>query len=260
MFQSSRRRRRRPRTASMSCLVQRLGTTHSRFPSCGRSRASTSPSRPRRQPARPGRHQKRARIAPARVLLPARASFAAPSALKIFPGDAFAVLIAGLPKGGHCAAGLPVTAHAHALPAVRQVLGAGVDGIETAAASPRRSPGPRRPGREIAAAGTAVCAALGSDPSVVVPSEVLAMAAAAGITEAALQAVTRRLHAAGARIVAGASDGGLGPAKPHGLLPRTLDEVRAIRNPGDSRTRRGHLGRRRRLPPGRPEGPHPSRP
>ena len=49
------------------------------------------------------------------------------------------------------------------------------------------------------------------------------MAAAAGITEAALQAVTRRLHAAGARIVAG-GDGGLGPAKPHGLLPRTLDE------------------------------------
>ena len=99
-----------------------------------------------------------------------------------------------------------------------------MDGIEHCSCV--ATPGARIPddlAEEIATAGTAVCATLGSDPSVVVPSEVLAMAAAAGITEAALQAVTRHLHAAGARIVAG-SDGGLGPAKPHGLLPRTLDE------------------------------------
>jgi imidazolonepropionase-like amidohydrolase len=122
------------------------------------------------------------------------------------------------------AACLPVTAHAHALPAVRQVLRAGVDGIEHCSCV--ATGGARIPGDlagEIATAGTAVCATLGSDPSVAVPAEVLAMAAAAGITEAALQAVTRRLYAAGARIVAG-SDGGLGPAKPHGLLPRTLGE------------------------------------
>jgi imidazolonepropionase-like amidohydrolase len=122
------------------------------------------------------------------------------------------------------ALGLPVTAHAHALSAVRQALRAGADGIEHCSCVAEA--GARIPddlAEEIAAAGTAVCATLGSDPSVVVPAEVLAMAAAAGITEAALQAVTRRLHAAGARIVAG-SDGGLGPAKPHGLLPRTLEE------------------------------------
>lgn len=124
------------------------------------------------------------------------------------------------------ALGLPITAHAHALPAVRQALRAGVDGIEHCSCV--ATAGARIPddlAEDIAAAGTAVCATLGSDPSVVVPSEVLAMAAAAaaGITEAALQAVTRHLHAAGARIVAG-SDGGLGPAKPHGLLPGTLDE------------------------------------
>jgi imidazolonepropionase-like amidohydrolase len=122
------------------------------------------------------------------------------------------------------ALGLPITAHAHALPAAWQALRAGVDGIEHCSCV--TTAGARIPddlAGEIAAAGTAVCATLGSDPSVVVPPEVLAMAAAAGITEAALQAVTRRLHAAGARIVAG-SDGGLGPAKPHGLLPRTLDE------------------------------------
>jgi imidazolonepropionase-like amidohydrolase len=122
------------------------------------------------------------------------------------------------------ALGLPITAHAHALPAVRQALRANVDGIEHCSCV--TAAGARIPGDlagEIATAGTAVCATLGSDPSVVVPSEILAMAAAAGITEAALQAVTRHLHAAGARLVAG-SDGGLGPAKPHGLLPRTLDE------------------------------------
>lgn len=122
------------------------------------------------------------------------------------------------------ALGLPITAHAHALPAVWQALRAGADGIEHCSCV--TTAGARVPddlAGEIAAAGTAVCATLGSDPSVVVPPEVVAMAAAAGITEDALQTVTGRLHAKGARIIAG-SDGGLGPAKPHGLLPRTLDE------------------------------------
>ena len=122
------------------------------------------------------------------------------------------------------ALGLPVTAHAHALSAVVQAVRAGVDGIEhCSCVTPA---GARLPGdvaAELADAGVAVCATLGSDPSVVVPPEILAMAQAAGITEAALQVVTAGLHAAGVRIVAG-SDGGLGPAKPHGLLPRTLDE------------------------------------
>jgi imidazolonepropionase-like amidohydrolase len=122
------------------------------------------------------------------------------------------------------ALGLPVTAHAHALSAVVQVVRAGVDGIEhCSCVTPA---GARLPGdvaAELADAGIAVCATLGSDPSVVVPPEILAMAEAAGITEAALQTVTAGLHRAGVRIVAG-SDGGLGPAKPHGLLPRTLGE------------------------------------
>jgi imidazolonepropionase-like amidohydrolase len=122
------------------------------------------------------------------------------------------------------ALGLPVTAHAHALTAVVQAVRAGVDGIEhCSCVTPAGARLPGEVAAELADAGIAVCATLGSDPSVVVPPEILAMAAAAGITEAALQAVTAGLHAAGVRIVAG-SDGGLGPAKPHGLLPRTLDE------------------------------------
>jgi imidazolonepropionase-like amidohydrolase len=122
------------------------------------------------------------------------------------------------------ALGLPITAHAHALTAVMQVARAGVDGIEHCSCV--ASAGARLPdvlAAELADAGIAVCATLGSDPSVVVPAKIRAMAEAAGITEAALQAVTRDLHMANVRIVAG-SDGGLGPAKPHGLLPRTLDE------------------------------------
>lgn len=41
--------------------------------------------------------------------------------------------------------------------------------------------------------------------------------------EAILQEAVRRLYTAGIRLVAG-SDGGIGPAKPHGLLPATLAE------------------------------------
>jgi imidazolonepropionase-like amidohydrolase len=122
------------------------------------------------------------------------------------------------------ALGLPITAHAHALTAVVQAVRAGVDGIEhCSCVTPTGARIPGDVAAELAGAGIAVCATLGSDPSVVVPPEILAMAEAAGITEAALQAVTASLHAAGVTIVAGSS-GGLGPAKPHGLLPRTLDE------------------------------------
>ena len=49
------------------------------------------------------------------------------------------------------------------------------------------------------------------------------MAERAGLTQAILQDGVARLFKAGARIVAG-SDAGIGPAKPHGVLPRTLEE------------------------------------
>jgi imidazolonepropionase-like amidohydrolase len=122
------------------------------------------------------------------------------------------------------ALGLPITAHAHALAAVRQALEVGVDGIEHCTCL---TPSGVRIDDDLvaglAAAGIAVCGTLGSDSSIVVPPEILEMVAKAGIGEAALQQAVRRLHNGGVRLVAG-SDGGIGPAKPHGLLPATLAE------------------------------------
>jgi imidazolonepropionase-like amidohydrolase len=120
--------------------------------------------------------------------------------------------------------GLPVTAHAHAHAAVWQALRAGVDGIEhctsvTAAGAHVDD----ELAAALAASGVAVCPTLGSDPAVSVPPEVLAMAERAGLTQAILQDGVARLSRAGVRIVAG-SDAGIGPAKPHGILPRTLEE------------------------------------
>jgi imidazolonepropionase-like amidohydrolase len=120
--------------------------------------------------------------------------------------------------------GLPITAHAHALSAVQQALAAGVDGIEHCTCL---TPGGVRIDdeltAELAAARVAVCATLGSDRSVVVPPEILELAAKAGLSESVLQQAARQLYDGGVRLVAG-SDGGIAPAKPHGLLRATLAE------------------------------------
>ncbi|RQX04069.1 hypothetical protein DLJ58_28520 [Micromonospora arida] len=117
---------------------------------------------------------------------------------------------------------LPVTAHA--LSAVEQALRVGVDGIEHCTCV--TVTGARVPAEladRLAASGVAVCATLGTDPAVVTPPEVVEMAARAGLSEAALREGVATLHRAGVRLVAG-SDAGLGPAKPHGILPETLVE------------------------------------
>ncbi|GAB4101633.1 amidohydrolase family protein [Micromonospora taraxaci] len=120
--------------------------------------------------------------------------------------------------------GLPVTAHAHALSAVEQALRVGVDGIEhCTCVTTTGARVPEELADRLAASGIAVCATLGTDPAVVTPPEVVEMAARAGLSEAALRADTATLHRAGVRLVAG-SDAGLGPAKPHGILPETLIE------------------------------------
>jgi len=122
------------------------------------------------------------------------------------------------------ALGLPITAHAHALAAVRQALEAGVDGIEHCTClTPAGVAVDDELLARLAASGIAVCGTLGSDRSIVVPPEILEMVARAGIGEAVLQQAVRRLYDGGVRIVAG-SDGGIAPAKPHGLLPATLAE------------------------------------
>ncbi len=120
--------------------------------------------------------------------------------------------------------GLPITAHAHALTAVRQAVEVGVDGIEHCTClTPAGVQMDDDLLAELAAAEVTVCATLGSDPSIVVPPEILEIVAKAGISEAILQGAVRRLQYGGVRLVGG-SDGGIGPAKPHGLLPTTLAE------------------------------------
>jgi imidazolonepropionase-like amidohydrolase len=120
--------------------------------------------------------------------------------------------------------GLPITAHAHALSAVRQALAVGVDGIEHCTClTPTGVEIDDELLAGLAASGITVCGTLGSDPSIVVPPAILELVAKAGISEAALQQAVRRLSDGGVRMVAG-SDGGIGPAKPHGLLPATLAE------------------------------------
>jgi imidazolonepropionase-like amidohydrolase len=119
---------------------------------------------------------------------------------------------------------LPVTAHAHAHAAVWQALRAGVDGIEhCTSVTPSGAHIDDELAGALAASGIAVCPTLGSDPAVVVPPEIVAMAERAGLTQAILQDGVARLRRAGVTIIAG-SDAGLGPAKPHGILPRTLEE------------------------------------
>ncbi|MEV7989788.1 amidohydrolase family protein [Micromonospora sp. NPDC085948] len=120
--------------------------------------------------------------------------------------------------------GLPVTAHAHALGAVEQAVRVGVDGIEhCTCVTTTGAHVPDELADRLAASGVAVCATLGTDPAVVTPPEVVAMAARAGLSEAILRDGVATLHRAGVRLVAG-SDAGLGPAKPHGILPETLIE------------------------------------
>lgn len=120
-------------------------------------------------------------------------------------------------------AGLPVVAHAHALEAVRQVVEAGVDGIEHCSCVTDH--GVDMPGdlmRALAASGIAVGPTLGWAPG---PDAEFARAVLAGaglVWDDALRMVGRA-HEAGVRLVAG-TDGGIGAFKPHGILPHALRE------------------------------------
>jgi imidazolonepropionase-like amidohydrolase len=120
--------------------------------------------------------------------------------------------------------GVPVTAHAHGLPAVEQAVAAGVDGIEHG--SCLTPSGIRQPDRLLGALATrriAVCPTLGWAPGVplAIPPAIAARMAQAGVTLEAFRAAVGRLHRAGVRLVAG-SDAGIAPVKPHGVLPETL--------------------------------------
>jgi imidazolonepropionase-like amidohydrolase len=122
-------------------------------------------------------------------------------------------------------AGLPVTAHAHGLPAVLQSVDAGVDGIEHC--SCLTSSGPLLPtdlAVRLALAGTYVCPTLGGTPGVEPPPFVLARLKAAGVDLEQHRAHAADMHRAGITLVAG-TDAGISPAKRHGIVPMAVVDL-----------------------------------
>jgi imidazolonepropionase-like amidohydrolase len=124
------------------------------------------------------------------------------------------------------AAGLPVTAHAHGLPAVHMAMAAGVDGIEHC--SFLTDKGISQSGEDLARlaeAGTAICPTLGTAGTLVPLPNAVATLSKLGMTMEQVVEMRKRqvaqMHAAGVRIISG-SDGGIAAAKPHGLLPASV--------------------------------------
>jgi len=132
-------------------------------------------------------------------------------------------------------AGLPVTAHAHAVTAVELSLAAGVDGIEHCSCITKDGiEMSRRLAAAIAAAGIPICPTVGKKLDAVPPPQILAMMARLGVTFEARLAQVGDMHRAGVALIAGA-DSGINPAKPHGLLPESIiDMVTAGLSPGEA--------------------------
>lgn len=121
------------------------------------------------------------------------------------------------------AAGLPVTAHAHGLPAVHMAMAAGVDGIEHCSFLTDKGISQSEEDlARLAEAGTVVCPTVGTAGTLVPPPNAVATLRKLGMTMEQVVEMRRRrvaqMHAAGVRIVSG-SDAGIAAAKPHGLLP-----------------------------------------
>lgn len=123
--------------------------------------------------------------------------------------------------------GVPVTAHAHALAAIKQCVTAGVDGIEHCSfLTDRGMVTPPRLAAAIAAAGIAVCPTLGHDLDAMasLPPAMIALAERVGITVEQRLAQIGELHAERVSFVSGV-DSGINPVKRHGLLPSAIVEL-----------------------------------
>lgn len=108
--------------------------------------------------------------------------------------------------------GLPITAHAHATQAVADVLAAGFDSIEHCTFMTEDGIDERPDLIEaLAASGIVVSATVGMLPGTEAPPRIAARLAA-------LTTHLGRLRDAGITMV-GSSDGGIGPPKPHDILP-----------------------------------------
>jgi imidazolonepropionase-like amidohydrolase len=121
--------------------------------------------------------------------------------------------------------GLPVTAHAHGLPAVERAVQAGVDGIEHC--SCLTEAGIKLPDallNAIVTAGIDVCPTLGMTAGAVPPPRVLELIRRTGMTYEKRQAFAAGLAQRGVRVVSG-SDGGISAGKPHGILPAAVADL-----------------------------------
>ena len=125
------------------------------------------------------------------------------------------------------ALGLGVTAHAHGLSAVEQAVEAGVDGIEHCTCVTAN-------GYDIsdslierlARSNIAICPTLGTVPGneSSAPPELIALHQRLGMTPEKRKNLIGAMHRGGAVIVSG-GDSGIGPAKPHGVLPISIAEL-----------------------------------
>lgn len=123
------------------------------------------------------------------------------------------------------AAGLPVTAHAHGLPAIEQAIDAGADGIEHCTCLTESGVAISDALLEaLAARKVAVCPTLGIAPGAVPPPGVLAILERFGLRIEDRVRHFARMHRSGVRLVSG-SDAGVGSGKPHGILPEAIGDL-----------------------------------
>ncbi|HEX6871273.1 MAG TPA: amidohydrolase family protein [Micromonosporaceae bacterium] len=120
------------------------------------------------------------------------------------------------------AAGLPVTAHAHALAAIRLAVEAGVDGIEHCSfVTESGHDVPEDLVRAMAAQSIAVCPTLGQVPGMAPQGPIVEQIRRTGLTFERRGEIAAGQHAAGVTMISG-TDAGIGPAKPHGVLPHAV--------------------------------------
>jgi imidazolonepropionase-like amidohydrolase len=121
--------------------------------------------------------------------------------------------------------GLPVTAHAHGVPAVEKCLAAAVDGIEHCTCVTidgiRMPPGLAD---AIAAAGIPVCPTFGRQKGIAPPPHILQQLARTHMAWEDRYPQIAELHRAGV-VLAGGVDAGINPAKPHGIAAESLVEL-----------------------------------
>jgi imidazolonepropionase-like amidohydrolase len=127
--------------------------------------------------------------------------------------------------------GLPVTAHAHPVEAIRDAIAAGVDGIEHCTGIvPGGAAAPADISGALVEAGIVVCPTLGVRPGIQLPPQVAEMMRRTGVSLEGRRAQVGELYRAGVRLIAG-SDAGINHGKPHGVLPESLIDMAALGMP-----------------------------